>query len=413
MRELVSEKVDSRAHSSCDTENARVDDSALPRRPTLRVAMNAITEGAPKFGSQVYLWELASAFAKTDGVDLVLLVGQGQTNGVPPPLRSCVREIPISASRSYSQIFIQKRIRETLLRERIDIYQVPNTMPLLGRTTPTVITIHDLGDLRVKKYGILRTGYRFLANFLAARLADRILTVSENSKRDIVRLLRVPESKVTVVYNGVSEEFHPLDRKKCKDHLASRYSIRGDFLLAPGGLSRNKNIPRLLAAMRMLKERGRPESLVVLGDTQNPEFKYAAVTARQSGLDGTVVLPGFVPREDLPVFYNAASLVVYPTLYEGFGLPVLEAMACGTPLITSNSSSLPEVAGNAAFLVDPRNPEEIAVAAEQLLADEMLRSKFSSRGILHARQFTWTRAAEKVLEVFLEIGARKEPMRTK
>lgn len=386
----------------------RLNDSALSQRPRVRVAVNAIMEAAPKFGARVYLWELASALANTDGVDLVLLVGKEKTNGVPPLLLSRTCTVPISSSRSYSQIFRQKRIREVLLREKIDLYLIPNTMPLLGKTIPTVVTIHDLVDLRVRKYGILRTAYRSLVNFITAHLADHVVTVSENSKRDIVRLLHIPESKVTVVYNGVSEEFQPVDRKECKDYLASKYSITGDFLLAPGGLSRNKNTPGLLAAMRLLKERGRLESLVLLGDKEDREFKYIVGDVQRAGLDGTVVFPGFVPREDLPAFYNAAFLVVYPTLYEGFGFPVLEAMACGTPVVTSNNSSLPEVAGGAALLVDPRNPAEIADAAQRLLTDERLRAELSSRGLPHARRFTWEKAAKETLEVFLEVRARKQ-----
>lgn len=335
-----------------------------------------------------------------DEVDLVLLVGGEGASDVPPLLLSRTCKVPISSGRSYSQIFGQKRIREVLLREKIDLYLVPN-MPLLVRTIPTVVTIHDLADLRVKKYGVLRTGYRSLINFIAAHLADHVLTVSENSKRDIVSLLHIPESKVTVVYNGVSEAFRPLDRKESKDYLASKYSITRDFLLAPGGLSRNKNIPRLFAAMRLLKESGRVESLVLLGDKEDRESKYVLAELEQSGLDGTVVLPGFVPREDLPVFYNAARLVVYPTLYEGFGFPVLEAMACGTPVVTSNNSSLPEVTGCAALLVNPRSPQEIADSVQRLLTDETLRSELTCRGLLHARQFTWEKAAKETLELLL------------
>ena len=221
-------------------------------------------------------------------------------------------------------------------------------------------------------------------------------------------MLRVPESKVTVVYNGVNEEFRPLDRKECKDYLASKYSITGDFLLAPGGLSRNKNIPRLLAAMHMLRKKGRRESLVLLGDKEDPEFERVSAGVRRFSLDGTILLPGFVPREDLPAFYNAASVVVYPALYEGFGLPVLEAMACGTPIVTSNTSSLPEIAGGAALLVDPKNPGQIVPAVQQLLTDETLRTEFSSRGVLQSRRFTWKKAAEKTLEVFLEVAAGKQ-----
>ncbi len=378
--------------------------SAFSPRPRVRVAVNAITA---KFGSRVYLWELSSALARIDGVDLVLLVGREGANDIPPELFSRTCRIPISSSRSYSQIIQQKRIREALLREKIDLYLIPN-MPLLRRAIPTVVTIHDLAELRIRKYGVLRTAYRSLVNFIAAHCADHILTVSENSKRDIISLLHIPESKVTVVYNGVSEEFRPLDRKECKNYLASKYSIPRDFLLAPGGLSRNKNIPGLLAAMRLLRERGRVEPLILLGDKEDRESKYVVADLQQSELGGTVVLPGFVPREDLPAFYNAARVVVYPTLYEGFGFPVLEAMACGTPVVTSNNSSLPEVAACAALLVDPNSPKEIADSVERLLIDEILRSELSCRGLLHARHFTWEKAAEETLNVFLDVKARKQ-----
>lgn len=391
----------------CEPETARLEASELPPCVPLRVALNAIIEAAPKFGSRVYLWELALALAKTDGVILTLLVGDGQAKEVPPALRSCAREIPVSARRSYLQILQRKQIQRALLREQANVFHLPNTMPLVSKTTPAVITIHDLTDLRIRKYGILRTAYRFLVNFLAAHLADQVITVSENSKRDIVHMLRIPESKVTVVYNGVSEAFRRLNREECRDYLAAKYSIDGDFVLAPGGLSKNKNIPSLIAAMRSLKEMGRTESLVLLGDIVNPEFKYVSILARQPGLEGTVVFPGFVPREDLPAFYNAASVVAYPTLYEGFGFPVLEAMACGTPVVTSDNSSLPEIAGGAALLVNPMIPDEIAGAMNRVLTEDSLREELSSRGLCHARQFTWTKAAEKTLEVFREVAARK------
>ena len=379
--------------------------SAGSQRQCVRVALNAITS---TYGARVYLWELASALAITDGVELLLLVGHEDVNDIPTLLISRVRKVPISSRRSYLQTFGQDRIREVLDRERIDVYHIPNTMPIFRRTIPTVVTVHDMVELRVRKYGVLRTAYRYFVNFVAVHIADHVLTVSENSKRDIMHLLCIPESRVTVVYNGVGEEFRPLNRKDCKDYLASKYSITGEFLLAPGGLSRNKNISRLLAAMRLLKERGRLESLVLLGDRQNHEFNYIAGDLQQAQLEGTVVLPGFVPREDLPAFYNAASVVVYPTLYEGFGFPVLEAMACGTPVVTSNVSSLPEISGDAAMLVNPRNPEDIANVVQKLLVDERLCADLVSRGLLHARQFTWERAARETLEVFRKVRSRKK-----
>jgi glycosyltransferase involved in cell wall biosynthesis len=388
-----------------DVETALGGGSTLLQRKPLRIALNAITS---KGGARVYLWELASALATIDGVDVVLLVGSEDVIDLPPLLRSGVCRVSISSRRSFLQTFRQKRIREALLREEIDLYHIPNTMPLLRKPIPTVVTIHDLVELRVRKYGVLRTAYRFITNFIAAHLADRVVTVSQSSKRDIVHFLRIPPSKVTVIYNGVSEAFHPLDRQQCKEYLASQYSIEGNFLLAPGGLSKNKNIPGLLAAMRLLKGRGMSESLVLLGNKEDREFKYVANHIARSRLGGAIICPGFIPGEDLPVFYNAACLVVYPTLYEGFGFPVLEAMACGTPVVASNDSSLPEVAGDAALLVDPRNPKEIADAIQRVLTDEMQRAQLSFLGLARARQFTWEQTAKETLKVFLDVGASEQ-----
>ena len=388
-----------------DVETAPGGDSTLLQRKPVRIALNAITS---KGGARVYLWQLASALATIDGVDVVLLVGSEEVSDIPPFLRSRVCKLPISSRRSYLQTFRQKPIREALLREKVDLYHIPNTMPLLRKPIPTVVTIHDMVELRVRKYGLLRTAYRYIINCIAAHLADHVLTVSESSKRDIVHFLRIPDSKVTVIYNGVSECFRPLDRRKCKNFLESKYSISGDFLLAPGGLSRNKNVPGLLASMRLLKERGRRESLVLLGDSNYREFKYVFSEVKQAELGRLVVFPGFVPEEDLPAFYNAASVVVYPTLYEGFGFPALEAMACGTPVVTSNNSSLPEVTGGAALLVNPRNPKEIADAVQLALSDELLHAELSSRGLLRARQFSWEKTARETLDVFLGTATRRQ-----
>ena len=382
----------------------------LSKRFSIRVAINAITS---KSGTRVYLWELASALAQTDGVDLILLVGTESPSDVPPFLASKVRKVGVSSRRSYWQSFRQKQIQEVLLREGIDLYHIPNTMPLFSRKLPTVVTIHDLVELRMKKYGLLRTAYRYIANLIAAHLSDHVITVSQNSKHDIAQLLRIPESKLTVVHNGVSDRFHPLDRKTCKDYLASRYSITGEFILAPGGLSKNKNIPRLLAAMRLLEETGRPESLVILGDKEDREFRYIDAAIRHSKLEKSVIFPGFVPNEELPTFYNAAALVVYPTLYEGFGFPILEAMACGTPVVASNSSCIPEIAGRAALLFNPTSPGDIADSVELVLTNDALRANLSTLGRERARQFTWEKAARETARVFRDVIAqeqsRKEP----
>jgi glycosyltransferase involved in cell wall biosynthesis len=372
------------------------------------VVLNAITPATPKFGSHVYLWELALELAKLEAIDLVLIVSQEQASTLPPALQHCVYDASISGGRSYTQLLKVGIIDAILRKQEADVYHLPNTMPLMRNRLPTVITIHDLVELRVRKYGVWRTLYRFLINLVSAHLADRIITVSDNSKNDIAHLLRVPRSKISVIYNGVNENFRPLERSYCRTYLASQYGIMSDFILAPGGLSRNKNIPRLLAAMAILKAKGHSHSLILLGDTKDAEFAAVSRAIRQRGLAETVKTPGFVPRKDLPFFYNCASLVLYPTLYEGFGLPVLEAMACGTPVVTSRTSSLPEISGGATLLVNPESFTDIADAADRLLTDSELRASLVSRGLTHARKFTWERAARETVAVFRDVANQRK-----
>lgn len=400
---------------STHLETGRVDSCAPPNvndrrplRPRIKIAMNAIVEAIPRFGSRVYLWEIASALACESSVALTLLVGEKQASAVPFALRPHAREIPVSGGKSYLQVFRQRRIQKALNSFEIELYFVPNTIPLIYKTIPTIVTIHDLVELRVKKYSFIRTSYRFLVNLIAAHVADHVITVSEASKKDIVRILKVPESKVTVVYNGVAPEFQPLDPSFCTQYLESKYSLRGGFLLASGGLGKNKNIGRLLLALKILKDRNNGQSIVIFGNPNDVEFKEMTESIRSLGLEDSVVLPGFVPREDLPIFYNAASIVVYPSLYEGFGLPILESMACGTPVIASLSSSIPEVAGEATLLVDPYSPEQIADAIERLQADDGLRADLIFRGLARSRQFTWQKAADETLAVISRVISSRQ-----
>jgi glycosyltransferase involved in cell wall biosynthesis len=347
--------------------------------------------------------ELARELSKVATIDLIVLVGRGQKSLLPEELQSAAREIPISASRSYLQLFCQGLIWKILERERVDVYHLPNTLPLTRGLVPTVITIHDLADLRVRKYGFLRTMYRWAVNYIAANVADHVLTVSENSKRDILRTLKIPPDKVTVTYVGVDNRFRVRDRGECRFHIRKCYGIDSEFLLATGGFSRNKNTGNLMLAFKELLRSGIQLPLVITGHGRREEKRQIVRQIKELQLEDSVVLTGYVNASELPFFYGASSVVIYPSLYEGFGLPVVESMACGAPLVVSNVSSLPEVVGDAGLFVDPNDPKAIADAVRRLLSDENVRQTNINRGLQRAELFRWHRIVTKTVQVYRDV----------
>ncbi len=373
----------------------------------IRVAINAITDLSKGYGAHVYLLNLARELSKSPAVDLTLLIREGQKDSLPVDLRELAREIAMPGDRSYWQMIFQNRIADYLVRESFDVYHLPNTLPCFQKVVPTVVTIHDVADLKVRKYSWPRTLYRWGINYSAARLADRVVTVSESSKTDIVRLLRVPGEKVHVIYNGVDDSFRVLDREACARRVEEGYSISGSFILAPGGLSRNKNTGTLLKAFAKLKASGVPHSLVLTGGGEENDVRSVRGEIEKLCLQSDAILTGYVPASDMPALYNACSLVAYPTLYEGFGLPILEAMACGTPVITSNVSSLPELAGDAALLIDPRKPEELFEAMSRVMSERGLREELSKKGLNRVTRFSWRATAEHTAQAYRKsIGLR-------
>ena len=374
----------------------------------MRVVINALTELTPYYGSRVYLFNLARALAEIPDVDLTLLVGQGQKHQLPTELQEYAEEIAVSASRSYSQITHAFQIRKRLREIGPGIWHLPNTLPLLGKTMPTVITIHDLADLRGKKYGRLRTWYRRLVNYTAAHGADQIITVSLNSKSDIAQLLNIPEDKITVTHPGVDPCFRPLDPDTCRDYISSKYGLPKDFILAPGGLALNKNVDGLLRAYHVLRDTGTKRSVVCTGNFEPHEGRRISTLIQELDLTGKVFLTGHIPGEDLPKLYNASAVVAYLSLYEGFGLPVLEAMGCGVPVVASDRSSIPEAAGNCALLVNPKDPNAVAAVINSVLHDEELRKNMAASGLARARQFTWQRTAFQTLAVYAKAMAQSK-----
>jgi glycosyltransferase involved in cell wall biosynthesis len=277
-------------------------------------------------------------------------------------------------------------------RHRLDLMHGTMNVISPGVGRPTVVTVHDLAFLTFPET-VTRRRYQYLkwATGRSVRSAARVLTVSEATKRDVIARFGIPAERVDVTPLGVESRFRPAAPDDM-DRLVRRLGLRLPFVLSVGTLEPRKNLPTLLRAFKRIATEV-PHTLVVAG-AEGWKSEGVKRALEEVKLGDRLTFTGFLPDADLPALYSAAEAFAFPSLYEGFGLPVLEAMACGTPVLTAADSSLPEVAGDAALLVDPRDDEAIAEGLRSLLTDSALRASLSSAGIARAVGFTWQRTAE-------------------
>lgn len=293
-------------------------------------------------------------------------------------------------------------------KERIDLLHVQYAGPPF-LTQPLVTTIHDISFEHYPQFFTKRELLQFRSTIpYTARRADKILTVSDYSKRDLVETYHLPEDKIVVTYNGVATSFKPLSIPETGRQAAQKYGVTGPYLLAVGNLQPRKNLVRLIAAYTRLRN-ARPEikhQLLVVG---KEAWLYDPILdfARRSRWADDILFSGYVPSSDLPMLYCGAEAMVYPSIFEGFGLPPLEAMACGTPVIVSDRSALPEIVGDAGIKVNPFDIEAIAAAMAGLILEPDVARWYGLAGIKRAERFTWSNCATRTLEVYEEICAGK------
>lgn len=290
-----------------------------------------------------------------------------------------------------------------LYKNKVDIYHGPcYSLPIFAKIK-TVITIYDMMSFKVECYKpISRIRVRNLIK-ISAKKAQKIITGSENSKTDIVRILKLPEDKIKVIYIGVGNEYRQINDKSRLDSIKEKYGINKKFIQYVGSLKANKNIPRLIEAYSRLSEDILKKYVLVITGGKGWKSKEIFSRVKRLGLENNVIFTDFVDDNDLPLLINAATLLVFPSLYEGFGIPPLEAMACGTPVAASNISSIPEVVGDAALLFDPYNIEEMTTAMYRVLIDEQLRNKLKKKGFERVKKFSWERAAKDTLKIYEEV----------
>jgi len=302
-----------------------------------------------------------------------------------------------------------------MLRQRNDIIHLPNQH--LGRygvflKPPYIITVHDLSryfDLKGYTTYIHHPNFRdkrYLSlDYRGVKRATRVIAVSQATKQDLIRHLEIPGQYISVIYEGIDHQvFQPV-----KDHL-----FDFPYLLFVGSEHPQKNFSGLLKAFSRLKRGGKFEKLklVKVGKAGGPEAEFRKRSLEVIGYLGLreeVIFTDYVPEENLPAYYSAAECLILPSFYEGFGCPLLEAMACGCPVIISNRPSLPEIAGDAAMQVEPNNIEDITATLYELLINQDLRETLVNKGLQRSAEFTWKRTAEETLQLYLEV---EENLRT-
>lgn len=287
------------------------------------------------------------------------------------------------------------------------VHDPTGCIPLVLTGVRRVVTIHDAIPYVDPQTSTALDWliYRFWLP-LAARRMDSIITDSQQSKSDIMQFLSVKPENITVIPAAASSAYRPMRRAEIQPALA-RHALDFPYILYVGSIEPRKNLVRLLQAYALLKEWSSRWHLVIVGARNFWKSSPVLETVERLGFKAWVHFTGFVEEADLPALYNGADLFAFPSLYEGFGLPVLEAMACGTPVVTSNSSSLPEVAGEAALLVDPLDVEAITAAMRQVLSDPALAQELSQRGLQRAMEFTWERTARETIAVYERVLGKK------
>lgn len=355
------------------------------------VLFDAHQLGRRQTGNETYVRELLRELRGRDELDLIAAVEASQrpTGILAPPIR--LRRIPANGlARLGAMALIARQERPDIVHA---VYFLP---PATGR--PTVLTVHDISFERFPEFFSRRAFVRDrLLIRASARAASRVVTVSETSRRDLVEVYRLPEDRVVAIPNGVSDRFRPADESAWAPYPGDR-PLR---VLAVGTLQPRKNLFRLLDALTIVG-REIPVQLRVVG----PDGHQAAEIRDRLASSVQTEIVGWLDDDALAAEYRRSDVFVYPSIYEGFGLPVVEAMACGTPVITSTGGSLPEVAGNGALIVDPHDVKALAGAIRQIAEDGHGAAELRGRGLARAATFTWERSAALHAAVYRDLVAQ-------
>ena len=358
-----------------------------------------------EFGVGTYIWNLVRNLSAADTTNEYLLLGTGsdfqELGPLGPNFAHFPRETPPVGWREHFALPLLLRSR------RPDVIHIPHHEGFFVSPGKCVVTIHDCVHVkfpleslsRFKRYKI------YLRTKRAVETASRVLAVSNSTRDDLINIFDLEADRVSVIHNALDERFSRDAGGEDGREVLERYQLKEPFVLYSGRIRPHKNIHRLIEAFAVLKnelsgdEHYKDLKLIIIGDELS-RHQYLRLTVVRSGVQQDVRFFGFVPYPILKVFYQSAALFAFPSLYEGFGLPPLEAMANRTPVLASNTSSLPEVLGDAALLVNPENVFEIARGMKSILLEQPVRDRLVSKGLQQISRFSWRTAAKQVIEAY-------------
>ncbi len=380
--------------------------------PSMKIAIDI--RRMTEFGVGTYIRNVVRTLARLDHETTYILIGPVAKVKEIGPLPSNFHSIALLEPERSLMGF--REFRTVVKRLDCDLVHIPNLFSVPRMLPcPYVMTVHDMLDhlARARQQTGFWGAWHFQWTKRVLKGASRIIAVSNFTRIEIEKLFAIPPGRIEVVYNAIDERFlHGHANSAERQLIAERYQVTYPFLLYAGRISPHKNVVRMIEAFSALKTELKKDQLfpdlklIIIGDdlSGNPDLRRTVV---RSGVQNDVRFLGFVPIEVLRTFYDQAKIFVFPSLYEGFGLPPLEAMAHGTPVVTSNVSSLPEVVGNAAVLVHPENVFEIMRALHRVLTDQPLREKMKERSYRQAGKFSWEKSVRRIMDVYREVVTGK------
>lgn len=368
----------------------------------LRIAIDCRTIGKKRTGDEVYTKNLVLNLAKIDSRNQYFLLFDRKVEdvilGISLPSNFKIATI----TPSHKILWTMYSLPKWLIRNHVNILHVQYITPIwLPKHIKAITTIHDVSWKFYPQY-IKKNDLLFLNTLipLSLKRADKIITVSQTSKNDIVKIYKLPSEKVVMIYNGINTSVGYAIPDS--DYVMQKYNLPKDFILYIGTLQPRKNIPALLKAFSILNTKYKtPDTKLVIGGGRGHNYdERIDVIVKKYMFENNVVFPGYIDDEDLPTLYKLAKVFVFPSLYEGFGIPPIEAMAYGTPVVVSDKSCLPETVGDAGLVVDPENSKAFAEAMYRAIHDESLRRALIEKGYKRAGEFSWERAARETLKLY-------------
>ena len=378
----------------------------------MKILVNAIPLGGLLTGISRYVRQLYAELEQFQDVEITYFDGNRIHKNMPAQAdpekwsraTSAIWKLPdpvVFAMRTLHWWKFETQLRRVCRKDRYDIYHETGFVPAAMSAVPTAYSIYDLSLIKYRHaHPKERVWFYDFMGRRRLRFANHILTISEFIRQEICNTFALSPSNVSAVPLAPASHFKPRSAEKI-DQVRKKYNLTAGYLLFVGSLEPRKNLPLLIQAM----QRCNPDISLLIVGWEGWGDKSWKQTIRESGLEKRIILTGYVDDETLACLYSGASAFVYPSLYEGFGLPILEAMACGCPVICSDVASMPEVAGDAAIRIDPACIWDLTAAIDLLSVDQNARQRLISSGFARAVEFTWKRTAEKTREVFQKIAS--------